>query len=422
MIASEFGPGLSAPYLALGVLSSAVSYDTGRSVASKSRLRREAIRNATGTSPNLRAGSVIMRFILSSRYATTGNPAAAERDLAAARHEAAVHGDIHWLDMAESFHLCAWKKILWYRAAQVAWPTAQYFGIADDDAFVQLAHLEADLRGVVSASGYVLYGLIMWKAYYNQKTLEPTKLFGGWQYSDQSAASMRHKLDRCAAALRGEPNASALLPPCTKVPPRELVQLRAGSMHQSPPYPFANGPLFVVSRKLGTLLAEHAYPTAWLSELEQTPALLRYHRRKRVSFVLRKDACYPASFDAVLGWWVYRVAAAAGVTPTLVNTQFMVQHHPWVAFRHGAFSNASIILHELKNPRSPGWAFARKAGGGPFERTARVCGRCQADMGWDSVSGSPFGEWECCGSRITRGRVRAGCRKDREPSCCLPLI
>jgi hypothetical protein len=38
-----------------------------------------------------------------------------------------------------------------------------------------------------------------------------------------------------------------------------------------------------------------------------------YRQRGRVPFVLRKDACFPASFDAVLGWWVYQVALIASL-------------------------------------------------------------------------------------------------------------
>lgn len=96
----------------------------------------------------------------------------------------------------------------------------------------------------------------------------------------------------------------------------------------------------------------------------------------------------------------FEVAAQLDFAPniTLVNSPFMVQHHPWFARRHGAFSNASIILHELKNPNSPGWAFAAVQGRGPFEPYSRVCDSCRA-MGWSTDLGSPFGAWQCCGTR-----------------------
>ena len=68
----------------------------------------------------------------------------------------------------------------------------------------------------------------------------------------------------------------------------------------------------------------------------------------------------------------------------------MKQHHPWFATREGrgAFSNSSIVLHELKNPQSPGWEFAARRGAGPFEPYRRECGPCE-QMGWSSVLGWP---------------------------------
>ena len=77
---------------------------------------------------------------------------------------------------------------------------------------------------------------------------------------------------------------------------------------------------------------------------------MRWYRKKgRVPHHLRQAACYPASFDAVHGWWVRAAALRHGINVTMVNTPFHIQHHPWLAFHHGAFSNASIVLHELKN-------------------------------------------------------------------------
>jgi hypothetical protein len=142
----------------------------------------------------------------------------------------------------------------------------------------------------------------------------------------------------------------------------------------------------------------------------------------------------------------------------------MIQHHPWVAYRHGAFSNASLILHELKNPRSPGWAFAQAHGSGPFVPTPRECGPCGTSvsgstarlapwraraasggtaagaprpsgalvggglealplerdgedggdgggmpMGWSTVRRSPVARWECCGQRSSAEAVRMAC-------------
>ena len=90
------------------------------------------------------------------------------------------------------------------------------------------------------------------------------------------------------------------------------------------------------------------------------------------------------------------------INVTMVNTPFQVQHHPWLAFHHGAFSNASIVLHELKNPNSSGWTFAPQRGSGPFVPYHRQCGQCEA-MGWSTIPGNPLGRWRCCGAIYLQG-------------------
>ena len=196
---------------------------------------------------------------------------------------------------------------------------------------------------------------------------------------------------------------------CAKLPAKLQGIVARDELDPSPPYPFANGPLFVVSRELAVLLANDAFPTTWLRQLEQTPVLQFYQKKGRVPFVLRKDACFPSSFDAVLGWWVNRVVVTHKRKLTLVNSPFMIQHHPWVAFRHGAFSNSSIILHELKNPNSPGWAFAASHGAGPFVPFTRTCDTCEA-MRWSTWPASHAAQWECCGLRHSEAELRKACR------------
>lgn len=274
-------------------------------------------------------------------------------------------------------------QILWYRWATATFPSARYLAIADDDAYVQIAHLEADLRLTSSIvhSPWVLHGLLMWKAFYIATSHEPATEFGGWRPTDFKAAALRDHIERCrlsrllhnasveapanrsSSTSRSMPSSSASShadgspsagvtsgvgvagdatgrrsharglrtasrhsgghsghsggarrrsspsriahDPCAKVPKKLLNRL--DELHRAPPYPFANGPLIVLSRPLASLLAMDAYPAEWLASLERTPVLQFYRQRGRVPFVLRKDACFPASFDAVLGWWVYQV-------------------------------------------------------------------------------------------------------------------
>jgi hypothetical protein len=103
----------ASPFVAIGVLSSAITYETGRTVADKCRERRERIRAATRRFPEL-GRTVIQRFLLAanfSRRASARTQTQNEILQARAHDEARTHGDITFLDMVESFHLCAWKKI-----------------------------------------------------------------------------------------------------------------------------------------------------------------------------------------------------------------------------------------------------------------------------------------------------------------------
>ena len=425
------------PYVALGVLSTAFAYETGRMKAERCRLRRMQIREGARRFTHSRADivgtGVVMRFLLGGGVARS-NARTAEQ-LALAQREASEFGDIVWLPMNETFYLCAWKKLLWYRHSIVHYPTARYFAIADDDSYVQLAHLEADLRTVRSASSYVLWGLIQWKFFYNRVTQEPTTGFAGWDFGDWGAAETRERAERCAAALALANNATlngfigggpwkryhdALPPGCMRLQRDVVKALRPPhSMEASPPYPFANGPLFAVSRELGELLVESHVPDEWLHALEATKVLEFYRKNGRVPHVLKSAACFPASFDAVLGRWVWVAATRRRLNITLVNTPFMIQHHPWVGFTHGAFSNRSIILHELKDPNHAGWDFVQRRGNGPFEPIERTCDSCER-MGWSTVPGSPVAGWECCGARKKKWQVRQACRK-RE-TCVVGVI
>ena len=52
-----------------------------------------------------------------------------------------------------------------------------------------------------------------------------------------------------------------------------------------------------------------------------------FSRGNRIPWTLRSASCYPASFDATHGRWVYELARARGfgLNLTLVNTPFMVR-------------------------------------------------------------------------------------------------
>ena len=425
--------------IALGVMSTVVAFESGRATSSKMGLMRERVREAMSTaSPG---HGIATRFLLAQR-----NSKDASAVDAAALAENATHGDLLFVDMPERFYLCAWKKVLWYRHALRHFPAAGFILIADPDAFIQLNHLSEDLRSVQrlidrgAASAHVHYGLVLWKAFYNAVSEEPAVDFSGWLCDDSGALRLRRRFERCRDVLR---NASATAPErpewllpgkgadsaydawaeATLQPLKGCKGLQRGTRRalermeaSSGPYPFTSGPLFGLSRPLAELLAAPGGPAdEWRRRIERTQPLRMYFSRGfRIPFTLRSAACYPASFDTTHGRWVWELARASGfaLDVTLVNTPFMVQHHPWLSFRHGAFSNASLVLHELKNPSSPGWAFAAARGSGPFVPFERGCGPCGAPpagasrgaqgMGWVTAERgrepNPVSRWRCCGA------------------------
>ena len=66
--------------------------------------------------------------------------------------------------------MCGMKSLLWFKYCELHVPSAQYYALGDDDAYVQLEHLEADLLSL-PADSYLLWGLTMWEAFYNRKTM-----------------------------------------------------------------------------------------------------------------------------------------------------------------------------------------------------------------------------------------------------------
>mmetsp|Transcript_73319 Transcript_73319/g.122447 ORF Transcript_73319/g.122447 Transcript_73319/m.122447 type:complete len:419 (+) Transcript_73319:23-1279(+) len=406
-------------FVALGVLSSADSFETGRASASRSRLIRNRVRWAASLTNYQQ--HVALRFVLAQRNGRRSLPPPPP-----VFTEASKYSDMVFVNMTERFYLCAWKKILWFQYARTAFPLAGWFAIADPDTFISLSHLSDDLRSVTAliaqgkATNHVLWGLIMWKAYYNQVSEEPAHEFSGWLPKDKRAVHMRRRLEHCRDLLLNRtdapPRPEWLMPGIgpdagydawakevlsTKHECRgfERASRRAlARMLPEPPYPFANGPLFAVTRPLGELLiSDTAVVPAWRQRIEATaPVRLYFIKGGVVPHTLRGSSCYPASFDATFGRWVTEIASAHALHVTLVNTPFMIQHHPWLSFHHGAFSNASIVLHELKDPTSPGWQFAASRGIGNFVPLVRTCGSCQ-ELGWSSVQGSMHGQWKCCG-------------------------
>ena len=61
-------------------------------------------------------------------------------------------------------------------------PSHKVIALADDDIFIQFEHLSADLQGVTrltTIDEHVLWGLFVWKPYYNNASMSPAEAFKG---------------------------------------------------------------------------------------------------------------------------------------------------------------------------------------------------------------------------------------------------
>lgn len=385
-----------AAFVAIGILSAAGR--TAKSSSSTGLRRREKIRESAVP---FASSSTALRFLVANGELAAGD---------AVREEARTRRDILFVNMTEASHRCSLKYLLWLQLAPPLFRAAEYFVLADDDVYLQHAHLEADLRLVhgQAAGEHVLYGLIMWKPYFNNATLVTSTGFASWEYTDWAAVAIRRVMGRCAAAIgRGAPLQADGRPVRRDAPEcyalrsdhmRAIMRRQVGAM---PPFPYINGPMFALSRSLATLVGSHPLPAAYLAGLERQP------RRSYYGI-----SCVPVG-DSVVGYWVSAVAAAARQRVTLVNTPKMRQHLPWPSW---GFGNQSIVLHGLRSEKNDVFRdHAARQGRGAFVPFNRTCGRCDA-MGWTTWPGTPLSRWRCCGvPHPGGGRRVAGCVGKRCP-------
>ena len=390
-------PSVSNAYVALGLLSAAGAAEkstAGQYQARRAKLREDSRRFACVTESKRCA----LRFVLAG--AQTSRNAGA---LAEARQEAREHGDMLLLNTTEGRFTCSRKYLLWLQAALELFPKAEYIGLGDDDIYIQLDHFVADLVSIQAdkqATRHVFWGLIMWKAYYNNRTMVTSTGFTGWGFTDWAAVAQRTQMEACR---NSRVNVSETCPGLRE----DHVEAAQLGHIGSPPFPMANGPLSALSRTLAAAVAHDKYPPQWLDALQKTPriaaALARPGGPRKSSF-----ACWPV-VDSILGHWVTEAGQKLGDPVTLVNTPLMKQHHPWPSAVRGRFSNSSIILHGLKKPQHERFRdLAISRGSGPFEPYVRECGTCKG-MGWSTYP-SPLNSWRCCGSKVEPRALRRACR------------
>ena len=428
-------PGASAPFVALGLLS-----------AGANQPRRDKIRQTTSKFANYEK-SVAVRFVLASP------PDGAPTTSTSASAEQRANRDLVVINVSDTPFRCGLKYVIWFDHARREFPSARYLAAGDDDAYIQLAHFEADLRNVAAQIGDVaptLWGMIQWRSHYDNVTHDTSTGFMGWGCADGQAANVRRGMNACRAELAARPGlraqwlrrfGSAPLSKSSKSSEPVTPQLQASTPAcaalaanekrlyavlakqvdwELPPFPLPNGPLFAVSRSLGGLLSDDldtplVGSRAWVESLERTPLASRYWKSKeaggRAIPEMAKRRCWPNS-DSSLGLFVARATIRAGVNVTMVNTPLGVQHFPMPVYSAArSYSNRSIVAHGAKRPLSRMWGIAESRMSGAFIPYNRTCGACADAMGWVTYEPSAFASWQCCGRVIpARAQRRSSSR------------
>ena len=130
-----------------------------------------------------REARVGIKFLIGSAY---GN----DRDVS---EEALIHGDIEFLDCLEGGGyrrsvVAACKLLAWYRVATDT--QALYYGKVEDDHFVAVRALAADLRGLAGHArrGPLAYGLLQWLSYDGRRFWDARS--DAWENATERAAAL----------------------------------------------------------------------------------------------------------------------------------------------------------------------------------------------------------------------------------------
>lgn len=323
---------------------------------------------------------------------------------------------------------CTAQYLLWFEAGLRLFPDARYFGSGDDDVYLSPGRLEADLLSVAQAQRspdeLVLYGLLMWKAYYDTASMSTSTGFSGWEWHDWTAVAQRKGMLLCRAwahwardsrCRREHKNATRAacasqpllesaddlgafiraIPVCKALRRDHAKAALMGTFDAAlPPWPYIHGPLFAVSRALAAALINASDPFAatWLHRFGRTAAV---RHSQQYPHGVWGVSCWPV-VDSIMGFWLTQVALRLGRPLMLVNSPFMKQHLAWPS--NASFGARAIVMHGMRSARQDAFrTHARSVSATlPFQPAERHCDRCSA-MGWSTWPASPMGEWRCCG-------------------------
>jgi hypothetical protein len=321
-------------WVTIGVLSS-VDHDGNRGLPVGSfRFRRAQIRQ-TYMQLDAVGRSVCVQFVL-------GSSALQELRSRPARHrplqsEMRQHDDIVWVHVDD--RNCALKSLSWFARAARKYPDATFIGKADDDIVLHVEHLRYDLiklsqRAVTTGSTVAsrLYvGLFMWVPSWNVTARSGwpcgrIRQFDAlWVDNRSLVGAFGH---RCAAD--------------------------AASGNVTGPFPFASGPLYLMSRPLVSQVfgaSRSARMEHWLSGLTEHAS---------------DKAC--GAEDALVGYLVHLAATVRGFTYTLAHMTWtkMINFNRILGGNRSGMgwfspSSSTVSVHGLKRGSQEAWQLAWRA-------------------------------------------------------------
>ena len=158
--------------LAMGMVTAPFAFD-----------RREQARNTMLRYEPVLSGRVVFRFVVGDAIHTKPqrilSADSADGMRRALRRELQTHHDILALDALDGNAVevacsCVEKTTSWVRYALKAWPTARFIGKTEDDTYVNLAVLDAELRALRGA-GNLLYGYMTLAVLPSRPTRHPER-------------------------------------------------------------------------------------------------------------------------------------------------------------------------------------------------------------------------------------------------------
>ena len=297
----------------IGILSVAVE------TLSEGETARELIRRSAARFHRASDGvSVCFRFVLGASSATGNRSAHLQR----LHQESLRHGDIVQVDVPDGN--CGAKAFAWFRYAARKYPAASWLGKADSDTFINLAALQEDLSALNSSSLSVV-GQFNWAA--------------AWE-----ADVGRHLTGiRAALPVAGRPCGRVLLmhyhaplfmaDHARHVASRRRDLLSCNISAPGPamgPYPYAVGPLYLLSGRLVRL--------AFVGSVAR-----RFASRQHFE-------C--AAEDATVGYFLHHVGATHAVEYTLAHMSWTKLHnfdmYGTVSYAAGPAAPESVAVHFLK--------------------------------------------------------------------------